>query len=130
MQQWGHLPGRPWSNKFRDAFRGLKLGVRGQSSFFVHFFMAAAVLAAGWVLGLDRLWEWCVLLLCITVVLTAEMFNTAMESMARAFTDEMNAELGKALDIGSAAVLISAIGAAVVGSVVFLGRLGTLLQWW
>ncbi len=130
MRQWRHLPSRPWSDKFRDAFRGLKLGVRGQSSFFVHFFMAAAVVAAGIVLGIDQLWQWCVLLLCIVGVLTAEMFNTAIESMARAFTDEMNPDLGKALDIGSAAVLIAAVGAAVVGSIIFLCRLGTLLQWW
>jgi hypothetical protein len=37
---------RSWRAKFAAAFRGLKLGVRGHSSFFVHFFFAALVLAA------------------------------------------------------------------------------------
>ena len=38
---------RNWVAKFRCAFRGAKLGVRGQSSFFIHFFMAAAVIVGG-----------------------------------------------------------------------------------
>lgn len=36
-------PPRPWRGKFHDAFRGVKLGIRGHSSFFVHFFVAALV---------------------------------------------------------------------------------------
>src|SRR5262249_357562 len=38
---------RKWQAKFRDAFRGLKLGVRGHSSFSVHFFFTALTVAAG-----------------------------------------------------------------------------------
>src|SRR4051812_4170365 len=71
---WLELRPRPrrrrWRDKFRDAFRGIKRGVRGHSSFVVHFFFAALALAAGLVLGC-ALWEWCVLLGCIGLVLTA-----------------------------------------------------------
>src|SRR5436305_471435 len=73
-------PRRPWRHKFGDAFRGLKLGVRGHSSFFVHFFFAALVLAAGTVLRCELL-EWCALLGCIGMVLTAELFNSAVETV-------------------------------------------------
>src|ERR1051326_2614785 len=69
-------PRRPWSEKFRDALRGLKLGIRGHSSFFVHFFFAALVVAAAIVLRCELL-EWCLLLGCIGLVLTAELFNSA-----------------------------------------------------
>src|SRR5215472_11355092 len=75
-------PRRRWRAKFGDAFRGLKLGVRGHSSFFVHFFFAALVLAAGIVLQC-RPFEWCLLLGCIGMVLTAELFNSAIETMFR-----------------------------------------------
>jgi diacylglycerol kinase len=122
-------PQRLWPEKFRDAFRGLKQGVRGQSSFFVHFFVAAAVVAAGLTLGVDR-FEWSLLVLSIGGVLAAEMFNSALESMAKAITHEPNPHLGGALDIGSAAVLIAAVAAVVVGSVVFLHRFGVILGWW
>ncbi len=119
-----------WYAKFRNAFRGVGLGIRGESSFKVHFFFAAAVLAAAAALRLPDLRQWCILLLCITLVLTAELFNSALERMARAVSDREDKNLGAALDIGSAAVLVASFGAAAVGAAIFLARLGDLLGWW
>ena len=120
---------RTWREKFRDAFIGLKLGVRGQSSFFVHVFSAAAVIVVAAVLGVSLI-EWCLLLLCIAGVLTAEMLNSALESMAKAITNEHDPHLRIALDVGSAAVLLASAGAAVVGTIIFANRLGILIGWW
>jgi diacylglycerol kinase len=120
---------RSWPEKFRDAFHGMKQGVRGQSSFFVHFFAAAAVVAAAAILRAGLI-EWCLLLLCITVVLTAEMFNSALESLARAVRDAMDPHVGRALDIGSAAVLLAAIGASIVGTILLARLLGAMMHWW
>jgi len=121
---------RSWVEKFRDAMRGMKLGIRKQSSFFVHFFVAAAVIATATVLKIDSLAEWCLLLLCITVVLAAEMFNSALESIVKAITDQHNPHIGAALDISSAAVLIASIGASLVGTIIFGKWLGMLIGWW
>jgi diacylglycerol kinase len=112
-----------WSQKFRHAFRGLRQGVRGQSSFFVHFFAAASVIAAAFVLKCDRA-DWYAILLCITLVLAAEMFNSSIESLAKAIRRDYDPHIADALDIGSAAVLVASIGAVCIGAIVFLGRLG------
>jgi len=93
---------RTWWEKFRDAFIGLRLGVRGQSSFFVHVSAAMVVIAVAAVLGCTLI-EWCLLLLCIAGVLTTEMLNSALESMAKAITEDYNPHLAVALDVGSAA---------------------------
>ncbi len=129
MPEYKNPPRRTWSSKFRVAFRGVKLGVRGQTSYFAHLFMAAAVLVAGLVLKVSMT-EWCVLLLCIAGVLTAEMFNSALEAFARAITREHNPELGDGLDMASAAVLMAAIGSALIGTLVFVYRLGRMVGWW
>lgn len=121
-------PERSWACKFGDAFRGIKAGVRGQSSFFVHFFVAAVVVVAGAMLQVDA-YEWCFLLLCIAGVITAEMFNSALESMAKAITREHDYHLGLSLNIASGAVLIASIAASIVGTIIFLHRLGILLRW-
>jgi diacylglycerol kinase len=121
--------GRSWVDKFRDAFRGLKAGIRGQSSFFVHFFAAAAVVTTAAILEMTRD-EWCLLVLCITVVLAAEMFNSALEALSHTVTDQPDPNVGRALNIGSAAVLIAAIGAAVVGAIIFGNWLQDLPGWW
>ncbi|MEN6496089.1 MAG: diacylglycerol kinase [Thermoguttaceae bacterium] len=129
MNDQSHFGKRSWVQKFRDAFRGLGLGVYRQSSFRVHFFFTFAVVLCGAIFHVSLL-EWCVLLVCIMVVLAAEMFNSALESMGKAITDEHHAHLGNALDIGSAAVLIASLGSALVGTLIFVNRLGLTLGWW
>jgi len=129
MRDEDPIPRQTWTCKFGHAFHGLKLGIQGQSSFFVHFFMASAVIIAATVLDANLI-EWCLLLMCITIVLAAEMFNSALEWMAKAVDAEHNPLLGAALDIGSAAVLLAAVGAVIIGSVIFIHRLGSQLDWW
>jgi diacylglycerol kinase (ATP) len=120
---------RSWSAKFRDAFRGLWLAVRSEPSFAVHLPMATAVVAAGIVLRVSLV-EWCLLGLCITVVLAAEVFNTALEQLAKATRRDHDPQIGAALDMASGAVLICAIGVSLIGGVIFVYRLGVLLRWW
>jgi len=130
MNDGASSPQRGWTEKFRDAFRGVKAGIRGQSSFVVHCLAAMAVVAAAAALKIDTPAEWCLLLLCIATVLTAEMFNSALESLAKAITDQWNPHLETALNVSSAAVLIAAMGASVVGTLIFVNRLGMLLSCW
>ena len=122
-------PERGWRDKFRDAFRGLWLAMRDQVSFRVHVAFAVAVAIVAALLRVSVV-EWCLLVLCVTTVLVAEAFNTALEWVAKAIDRHENPRLGGALDIASSAVLISAIGAAVVGTTIFVVRLGLLLAWW
>ncbi len=122
-----HDPQAGWYAKFCNAFRGVKLGIRGESSFQVHFVFGVAVIVAGAVLRIADPRQWCLLLLCIAIVLSAELFNSALERMARAVSDEHDENVGAALDIGSAAVLVASLGAAAVGTIIFLARLGELL---
>jgi diacylglycerol kinase len=118
-------PGRPprrWRHKFGDAFRGLKLGVRGHSSFSVHFFFAALVVAGAIVLRCS-LEQWCLLLGCVGLVLTAELFNSAIETLFRGLDDETKSRTWPCLDIAAGAVLLASITAAVIGGLVFLRQL-------
>jgi len=120
---------RTWSQKFRDAVRGVAIGVAGQSSFRIHLLFAVLVTGAAIALRVSLL-EWCLLLLCITAVLVAEMFNSALEWLAKAVSLEYDHQIGNALDIGSAGVLLAALGASVAGTLIFVYRLGTYLGWW
>jgi diacylglycerol kinase len=120
---------RRWTTKFVDAFRGMREGVRGGTSFRDHSVITFAVVIAAAVLRLSAL-EWCVILLCITIVFSAEFFNTALEAMARAVTKETDPHIRDALDIAAGAVMTAAIGSVVVGVVLFGYRVGQLMKWW
>ncbi len=113
---------RPWRAKFGDAFRGVKLGVRGHSSFFVHFFVAALVIAAGVIFRCELL-EWCMLVGCIGLVLTAELFNSALETLFRGLDEATKERVWPALDVAAGAVLAASVTAGAVGLLIFLPKL-------
>jgi diacylglycerol kinase len=119
-------PRRSWVFKFGCAFRGLKLGIRGHSSFFVHFFFAALVVVAALVLRCQLL-EWCILLGCIGLVMTAELFNSAVETLFRGLDEATKERVWPCLDIAAGAVLLASIVSAVIGSIIFVRQ---LLNYW
>ena len=119
-------PRRPWRHKFGAALRGMKFGIRGHSSFFVHFFFTALVFVAAVVLGCPPV-EWCLLVGCVGFVLVAELFNSALETLFRGLDEVTRERCWPALDIAAGAVLLASIVAAVIGSIVFIQRLTVLL---
>ncbi|GAA4463130.1 diacylglycerol kinase [Novipirellula rosea] len=108
-----------WITKFAVAFRGLGISLRDQSSLQVHVLAAALVLTLATYLDFD-LWRWAVLVLAITVVIAAELMNTAIERLVRVLHAQRHPEIGDALDTAASAVLVTAIGAAVIGVIVLL----------
>jgi diacylglycerol kinase len=111
---------RTWKQKFTDAFHGLRLSVYGQSSYRIHFAAMVVVLGTAWLLGNFDTVRWMLLIFCITIVFVSEIFNTALETLAKAITNSYNPYIGQALDIASGAVLTTAFGAASVGIILFL----------
>jgi diacylglycerol kinase len=120
------MPYRSWLMMFRDAFRGIREGVLGERAFAVHLPMAVAVVAAATFFRVTPT-EWLVLILCITLVITAELLNSALERMAKAVTQERNVHVGAALDIAAGAVLLASIGAVICGLIVFVPH---AIAWW
>ena len=106
-----------WSRKFGVAFRGLRVAAFTEKSFVVHFLMTGLAVAAGFVLGISAV-EWCILILCVSLAISAELLNTGLERLAKAITREYHPEIRDALDIASAAVLVIAIGAVLLALLV------------
>jgi diacylglycerol kinase len=117
---------RSWPDKFKSAFRGLWLAVHSERSFAVHLPMAGAVLILAAIARVSFL-EACVLGLCVTVVLAAEVFNTAIEFLAHEISRDERPGLAAALDMASAAVLVCSLGAAAIGAAIFVHRFGAAL---
>ncbi len=103
---------------FKYAGQGLALLLRSQRNARIHALASIAVIGAGFWVGISRM-EWCVVVLAIAAVWTAEGLNTASEFLADAVTKEYQPLIKKAKDAAAGAVLITAIGAAVVGMIIF-----------
>jgi diacylglycerol kinase len=117
---------RPWRDQGRAGLRGLKLGVRGHSRFFVHIFFAALAMAAAIVLRCGLV-QWCLLLGCVGLVFTAELFHSAVEALFAGLDGEARGRAWPCLDIAAGAVLLAALTASLVGGLVLVYQLAVLL---
>jgi diacylglycerol kinase (ATP) len=115
---------RSWGAKLHDALRGINFA-RGNKSFAVHQLAAVVVIAAGVWLQVD-LTEWCLLIICIAAVTAAETFNGSIESLAKFAAKERDPLIGRSLDMAAGAILLTAIGAACVGLVIFVPKIAAL----
>lgn len=102
----------------RHAVNGVWLTLKTQHNAWIHAAATVAVLAMGMALGISR-GDWCLLVLACTAVWTAEALNTALEYLADAACREFHPVVGAAKDVAAGAVLITAVGAAVIGVLVF-----------
>ena len=113
---------RKWLRKFQLAGRGVLMGMEGQNSFVVHLPITVLVIILAAVLRCE-LWQWCVLLLCIGLVLSAELANSAIEELAKGLCPDENVRVGRALDMASGAVLVASICSACIGAAIFIAKL-------
>src|SRR5260370_29183183 len=105
--------------RLRDACRGLKLGIRGRSSFSVHFFFAALIAAAAIVLRCEFA-EWCILAGCVGAALAAELFYSAMQTLIRGMDERTKPRAVPSLDISASAVLVVRIFVGAICALIFL----------
>jgi diacylglycerol kinase (ATP) len=107
---------------FNYAFEGIIYVVRTQRNMRVHFAVAIATLPIGVALGVTR-FELLALLLSVSFVLIAEMFNTALEKAIDVATNSFDPLARVAKDVAAGAVLVAAVNATFVGYLVFAERL-------
>ncbi|MBE7175484.1 MAG: diacylglycerol kinase family protein [Mucilaginibacter polytrichastri] len=105
------------------AFSGIREGFACRN-FRIQSCAAVIVVAAGFWYRISGA-EWAVVLLCIGMVLSAELFNSAIEVLTdRAFDGAWHKEAGRIKDLAAGAVLMLAIIAAIVACVIFLPKTG------
>jgi len=90
-----------------------------------HVLAAVGVLVLSLLVGVSEL-ELAVLILTILVVFVTEMLNTAMEFVVDLVTTEYHPLAKLAKDVSAGAVLVSSVGAVLVGYLVLADDLGPL----
>lgn len=102
---------------FGFAFKGLATLFRTQPNAWVHALAMLGVIGLAWYFQVSGV-EWALLLLCITLVLAAEAFNTSIEFLTDLASPEFHPLAGHAKDVAAAAVLICSLGSVAVGLVI------------
>ncbi len=112
---------------FGYAFEGLYFLIRTQPNAQIHTAIMLVVIVAGWWLQIERM-EWVALLITIMLVFATEALNTAVEACVDLVTAEHHPLAKIAKDVAAGAVLLTAIGAVIVGLLIFLPRLWMLIM--
>ncbi len=118
---------RKFIRGFGFAINGIWHAAATQLNFRVHLVAAVIAVYAGYALHISKD-EWLWIILCIAMVLVAELFNTAIEFLTDLVSPEYNKKAGLVKDMSAGAVLITAIGALVIGLIIFVPKLLVLIH--
>jgi diacylglycerol kinase (ATP) len=113
-------------HSLRHALNGIIYTFTHHPNIRIHFTAGLTALIIGYFLHLSHL-ELIVILFTITLVITAEMVNTAVESMVDLITDSYHLEAKIAKDVAAGMVLITAILSVIVGTIVFWPHLISII---
>lgn len=111
---------------FKYAFNGLKVFIECTPNAWIHLLAALMVILLSFLLKLNT-YEWIFIVFAIMCVFVAEAFNTAIEKITDYIIPEKNDFAKIIKDISAGAVLLCAIGAAIIGTIIFLPKIFNLL---
>lgn len=104
---------------FVYAFKGLKALFLSQENFKIHILAAILVNALGFYFGISNV-EWALIWICISAVLCAEAFNTAIEEIINLLHPDHHPKAGLIKDVSATAVLLFAFGSIIVACLIFI----------
>ena len=104
---------------FTYAFEGIHYAFKNDQNLLIHLLVAFLVINASIFLKVSP-YEMAILGLTMMMVITAEMINSAIEKMVDLITKEHRQEAKIAKDVAAGMVLVTAIAAAIIGTLIFL----------
>jgi len=126
---------RPTKNKnffrsVKNAWKGIMVGVEESSHVRFHLVAGLGVILAAMYFRVSFI-EWAVLLVLIGSIITAELFNSAIEDICTLLRDRAGVPYeftGKSKDIGAGAVLVLATLSVFIAILIFGPRILNLLD--
>ncbi len=109
-------------NSFKYAIEGFISSFKTERNMKFHIFIMVLVILAGIILKITKA-EWIVCIFCIAMVISAELFNTSIETVVDLVMPYKNEKAKIAKDVAAAAVLVLAIASAIIGLMIFIPKI-------
>ena len=113
-------------NSFKYAIEGIWTAFKTERNMKIHIFIMILVIIAGIILKINKS-EWIICIILFAIVIGSELFNTSIETIVDMVMPEKNEKAKIAKDVSAGAVLVVAIGAAIIGLVIFVPRILNIL---
>jgi len=112
---------------FGYAFEGFGYALSTVRNLKIHLLFTVLVILAGMFFGITTI-EYIICLLCIALVISLELVNTAIEEAVDIASPEINPIAKRSKDVAASAVLFAAIMSAVIGAIIFVPKLLMLFR--
>ena len=112
---------------FKYAFRGIVSAFSGESNCRIQLVVGVLVILVSALLGLSQI-QWCLILLCMALVISLEMVNSAIEKACDRITREKDDYVRYVKDMAAGAVLWSSVISAAIGAIIFLPKIWQLIH--
>ena len=118
---------KPFKNKnflvaLKNALNGIILAFKSESNIRIDIFAMVLTIIGAIIIKVNYI-ELLIIILTIGIVISAEMFNSAVENTVDLITQEYNNKAKIIKDISAGAVLITSIIAVVVAVIIFINKL-------
>ncbi|MGC8971107.1 MAG: diacylglycerol kinase [bacterium] len=104
------------------AIQGIVSAFKKERNFRLDILFAGIVILCGIILNFTRV-ELAILFFVVTLVLSAELFNTAVEKLLDVVNDKFDPRIKFVKDVSAGAVLITVISSIVIGYLIFYPHL-------
>ncbi len=108
-------------NSFKYAFEGVFSSFKTERNMKIHVFIMIMVIIAGILFKINK-YEWIICVICFALVISGEIFNTAIETVVDMIMPYKNDKAKLAKDISAGGVLILAISSTIVGLIIFIPK--------
>ncbi len=108
---------KPFFKSFGFAFKGIAFSLK-QRNFRIMLGSAILAILLGFFFHI-ALTEWCIIIICIGLVLALEIINTAIEFFVDLVHPDFHPVAGKIKDLAAGAVLVFSVVALLCGLIVF-----------
>lgn len=113
-------------DKFSFAGQGIVSAFTSERNLRIHTCVGVLALVLAAILHV-RLWGWVAILICIALVIFAELFNTAIEAVVNLASPGYNKLAKRAKDIAAGAVLVLAVISVIIGLAIYLDAFNHLM---
>ena len=107
---------------FKDAISGIINTIPTERNLKIQVITMIFVIAAGLIVRLSSI-EWIICIIIFGLVISAELFNTAIEKTLDYINEDYCDEFKFIKDASAAAVLVLAIASAIIGLIIFVPKL-------
>ena len=114
-------------NSFKYAFKGIASALLSERNMKIHVTIMALVIIFGIILNIST-FEWFVCIICFAIVISAEIFTTALEQMVDIAMPEKDPRAKFVKDVAAGGVLVMAIASAIIGLIIFIPKFLELLE--